>query len=69
MFVDHLRADHHCGGDGDHSADPSVLLGSFVVGIVLDIIIGVVMTCFHSLLVFAFPLILIATSRAGTRSN
>lgn len=42
----------------DKNPDPNVILGSFAVGIVIDIIVAVIMTAIHSLLIFAFPLII-----------
>ena len=41
---------------GDHM-DPSVLIGTFAAAIVVDLLVAVVMTCIHSLIMFAFPLI------------
>lgn len=38
-------------------ADGGVILGTFLGGLVIDIIVAVVMTCIHSLLIFSFPLI------------
>ncbi|MBK7934284.1 MAG: hypothetical protein IPK01_12520 [Acidobacteria bacterium] len=40
-----------------NNPDPSVILGTFAVGIVIDIIVAVIMTIVHSLIIFAFPLI------------
>lgn len=40
-----------------NNPDPSVLLGSFAVGLVVDIVVAVIMTIVHSLIIFAFPLI------------
>ena len=40
-----------------NKADPNVIMGSFAAGLVTDIIVAVVMTGIHSLLIFAFPLI------------
>lgn len=38
-------------------ADGGALLGTFLVGLVIDIIIAIIMIFIHSLLIFAFPLI------------
>lgn len=38
-------------------ADESVLIGTFAVGFVIDLIVALVMVFIHSLLIFAFPLI------------
>ena len=38
-------------------ANNSVILGSFFVGLVIDIIVALAMICIHSLLIFCFPLI------------
>lgn len=38
--------------------DPTVLLGTFLVALVVDVIVAVVMTCIHSLMIFCFPLII-----------
>jgi uncharacterized membrane protein len=35
----------------------SAILGAFAVGLVIDIIVAIVMICIHTLLLFAFPLI------------
>ena len=40
-----------------NKADGSIVLGTFAVGFVIDIIVAIVMVCVHSLLIFAFPLI------------
>ena len=40
-----------------NKADQSAILGSFVIGFAIDIIVAIVMICIHSLLMFAFPLI------------
>jgi len=40
-----------------NKADESMLLGTFAVGFVIDIIVAFLMVCVHSLLIFAFPLI------------
>jgi len=37
--------------------DQSVLLGTFVFGMIVDLIVAVIMMFIHSLLIFAFPLI------------
>ncbi len=38
------------------NVDPSILLGTLAVALVVDIVIAIVMTCLHSLIIFAFPL-------------
>ena len=38
------------------NVDPAVLLGTLAAALVVDLVIAVVMTCLHSLLIFAFPL-------------
>ena len=38
-------------------ADESVILGTFVGGFAIDIVIAIAMICIHSLLIFSFPLI------------
>lgn len=40
-----------------NNPDPTVILGSFAVGLVIDVIVAVIMTIVHSLIIFAFPLI------------
>ena len=40
-----------------NNPDPSVILGSFAAGLVVDIIVAIIMTIIHSLIIFAFPLI------------
>ncbi len=40
-----------------NNADPGVILGSFAVGIVIDIVVAIIMTVIHSLIIFAFPLV------------
>lgn len=40
-----------------NKANGAVVLGSFMVGLVIDLIVGVVMICLHTLLIFCFPLI------------
>lgn len=40
-----------------NKANEGVILGTFLVGIVIDIIFAIVMVCIHSLLIFCFPLI------------
>lgn len=37
--------------------DPTVILGSFGVALVIDLIVAIAMTCIHSLIMFSFPLI------------
>ena len=39
-------------------ANGGAILGTFLAGIVLDIVIAVIMICIHSLLIFSFPLII-----------
>ena len=38
--------------------DPSLLIATFAVAIGVDLVIAVVMTCLHSLIIFAFPLMI-----------
>ncbi len=40
-----------------NKTDGSMLLGTFALGFVVDLIVAFVMICIHSLLIFAFPLI------------
>ncbi len=40
-----------------NSADPTILVGTFLAAIVVDVIVAVAMTCIHSLMIFCFPLI------------
>lgn len=40
-----------------NKANEKALLGTFAAGLAIDLIVAVVMVCVHSLLVFAFPLI------------
>ena len=40
------------------NVDPSVLIGTLVAAIGIDLVIAVVMTCLHSLIIFAFPLMI-----------
>jgi hypothetical protein len=40
-----------------NKANETALLGTFAVGVVIDVIVAVAMICVHSLLIFAFPLI------------
>jgi len=40
-----------------NKADGSTIMATFAVGAVIDIIVAVVMVCIHSLLIFAYPLI------------
>ena len=37
--------------------DGGVILGSFLIGLAIDVVFAVVMICIHSLLIFAFPLL------------
>jgi len=37
--------------------DPSVVLGTFAAAIAVDLVVAIVMTCIHSVILFAFPLI------------
>jgi len=38
-------------------ADGGVILSTFIIGFVIDIVFAIVMICIHSLLIFAFPLV------------
>lgn len=38
-------------------ADQNAILGTFVVGFIIDLVVALAMVCVHSLLIFAFPLI------------
>ncbi len=40
-----------------NKADGGIILGTFIVGFIIDIIVAVIMVCLHSLLIFCFPLI------------
>lgn len=40
-----------------NNADQNVILGTFLGGFIIDIIVAAIMICIHSLLMFAFPLI------------
>lgn len=40
-----------------NKADGSTILAAFAVGFVIDVIVAILMICIHSLLIFAFPLI------------
>ncbi|MBK8467020.1 MAG: hypothetical protein IPL32_14460 [Chloracidobacterium sp.] len=40
-----------------NKANEGAILGTFLVGLVIDIVVAVVMVCIHSLLIFSFPLI------------
>ncbi|MFM9904200.1 MAG: hypothetical protein ACKVQJ_06475 [Pyrinomonadaceae bacterium] len=40
-----------------NKANESAILGTFLVGFVIDIVVAVIMVCIHSLLIFCFPLI------------
>lgn len=37
--------------------DPSVVVGTFAAAIAVDLVVAIVMTCIHSVILFAFPLI------------
>lgn len=39
------------------NADPAIILGTFLVALGVDVVVAIVMTCIHSLMIFAFPLI------------
>ena len=41
---------------GENNVDPTVLLGTFGIAILIDLAVAVVMVTLHSLIVFAFPL-------------
>jgi hypothetical protein len=41
---------------GENNVDPSILLGTFGIAILIDLVVAVVMVTLHSLIVFAFPL-------------
>jgi len=43
---------------GEKNVDSSVLLGMFAVAILIDIVVAVAMTVVHSLIIFAFPLLI-----------
>lgn len=38
-------------------ANENAILGTFLVGLVIDIVVAIIMVCVHSLLIFSFPLI------------
>lgn len=40
-----------------NKADPSVILGTFLGALAVDLVVAVIMTCIHSLMIFTFPLI------------
>ena len=40
-----------------NKADPTIILGTFLAAIVVDVIIAIAMTCIHSLMIFCFPLL------------
>ena len=40
------------------NVEPSVLLGTLAVALVVDVVIAIVMTSLHSLIIFAFPLMI-----------
>jgi hypothetical protein len=39
------------------NADPTIVVGAFVAALAVDVVVAIVMTCIHSLMIFAFPLI------------
>lgn len=39
------------------NANPTIILGTFLVAIAVDVVVAIVMTCIHSLMIFTFPLI------------
>ncbi|NOT48097.1 MAG: hypothetical protein HOP17_10170 [Acidobacteria bacterium] len=39
------------------NADPSIILGTFLGALAVDVVVAIVMTCIHSLMIFTFPLI------------
>ncbi|MCC7309474.1 MAG: hypothetical protein IT173_18075 [Acidobacteria bacterium] len=39
------------------NADPSIIIGTFLAALAVDIVVAIVMTCIHSLMIFTFPLI------------
>jgi len=43
---------------GEGNVDSSLLIGTFAVAILIDIVVAVAMTCVHSLIIFAFPLLI-----------
>ena len=40
------------------NVEPSVIFATFGIAIAIDLVIAVVMTCLHSLIIFAFPLLI-----------
>ncbi len=40
------------------NADPSIIIGAFLGALAIDIVVAVAMTVIHSLMIFAFPLII-----------
>ncbi|MEP6788438.1 MAG: hypothetical protein ABJB40_08405 [Acidobacteriota bacterium] len=40
-----------------NKANDTAILGTFVVGLIIDLVFTVIMVCIHSLLIFCFPLI------------
>ena len=40
-----------------NKANESAILGTFLFGLAIDIVVAIVMICIHSLLIFCFPLI------------
>jgi len=43
---------------GEGNVDSSLLIGTFAVAILIDIVVAVAMTLVHSLIIFAFPLLI-----------
>src|SRR5436190_2733457 len=43
---------------GEGNVDSSLLIGTFAVAVLIDIIVAVAMTVVHSLIIFAFPLLI-----------
>jgi len=39
------------------NADPSIIIGTFLAALAVDMVVAIVMTCIHSLMIFTFPLI------------
>jgi uncharacterized membrane protein len=39
------------------NADPSIIIGTFLAALAVDIVVAIVMICIHSLMFFTFPLI------------
>lgn len=40
-----------------NNPDPTVVLGTFIGALAIDLVVAIVMTCIHSLMIFTFPLI------------